>query len=167
MDLDGILWKGKNYLEVKEIWKYYTSYCYLPKLVDYNVLETSIREGLTSRNYFAIADGVSSGKFINLRWESDFLTFRSVFSHPYQETNRRRGTQDICTRNNRNTYSRNSPSGDTADSRYIYRTIFWFRIYQSKISECKCLFLLSLKEAGQRKTRKRCKQDLRRDSAAT
>ena len=75
MDLDGILWKGKNYLEVKEIWKYYTSYCYLPKLVDYNVLETSIREGLTSRNYFAIADGVSSGKFINLRWESDFLTF--------------------------------------------------------------------------------------------
>ena len=75
MDLDGILWKGKDYLEVKEIWKYYTSYCYLPKLVDYNVLETSIREGLTSRNYFAIADGISSGKFINLRWESDFLTF--------------------------------------------------------------------------------------------
>lgn len=75
MDLDGILWKGKDYLEVKEIWKYYTSYCYLPKLVDYNVLETSIREGLTSKNYFAIADGISSGKFITLRWESDFLTF--------------------------------------------------------------------------------------------
>ena len=75
MDLDGILWKGKNHLEIKEIWKYYTSYCYLPKLVDYNVLETSIREGLASRNYFAIADGISSGKFINLRWESDFLTF--------------------------------------------------------------------------------------------
>ena len=26
-------------------------------------------------NYFAIADGISSGKFINLRGESDFLTF--------------------------------------------------------------------------------------------
>lgn len=76
MDLDSLLWKDKDYISVKDIWRSYTSYCYMPKLLDYGVLENAINAGLGSTDYFAVADGIDSSKeFINLRWDGNCFFF--------------------------------------------------------------------------------------------
>ena len=74
-ELDNILWKNSNDITVKELWKCFTSYCYLPRLIDYGVLQGAICSGISSKGFFAIADGKdSSGKYINLRWEVNLFT---------------------------------------------------------------------------------------------
>ena len=76
MDLDNILWKDRDYISVKDIWKCYTSYCYLPKLLDYSVLGNAISAGLDSTDYFAVADGISaSNELINLRWDGNDIFY--------------------------------------------------------------------------------------------
>ncbi len=76
MDLDALLWKDRDYITVKDIWRSYTSYCYMPKLLEYSVLCSAITTGLESTKYFAIADGMDSSKeFINLRWNGSFFSF--------------------------------------------------------------------------------------------
>lgn len=55
MTLDDYLWKNSDHLSVSQLWEYLAQYCYLPRLSDYNVLETAIREGATSEEFFAIA----------------------------------------------------------------------------------------------------------------
>lgn len=74
-ELDNILWKNSDDIVVKDLWKCFTSYCYLPRLIDYGVLQAAISSGVSSDGFFAIADGKdSAGKYINLRWETSLFT---------------------------------------------------------------------------------------------
>ena len=74
-ELDNILWKNADDIVVKDLWKCFTSYCYLPRLIDYGVLQAAISSGVSSDGFFAIADGKdSAGKYINLRWETSLFT---------------------------------------------------------------------------------------------
>ena len=75
IDLQNYIWKNTDHVEIKELWKYYTSYCYLTRLMNYSVLEEAIMDALRSHAYFAIADGIApDGKYVNLRWEADSIT---------------------------------------------------------------------------------------------
>lgn len=85
MELDNHLWKEKDALSVKELWAMLCSYCYLPRLADFSVLEQTIRNGVAGEA-FALAAGQKGGEFQNLRfgtsvgtiYPSDLLVKSSV-----------------------------------------------------------------------------------------
>lgn len=66
MELDRVLWKDSDHIQVKQLWEYLCSYCYLPRLSGYGVLEDAIKRGLGSREYFGIAAGFSDGRYMEL-----------------------------------------------------------------------------------------------------
>lgn len=68
MELDNVLWKESESINIRKLWDYLCTYCYLPRLASYNVLEDAIREGLNSTEYFAIAAGRSDERFIDLKY---------------------------------------------------------------------------------------------------
>ena len=58
MQLDDLLWKDRDDIQIKKLWEYLTTYCYLPRLANYHVLEETILKGLASGEYFAPKDKV-------------------------------------------------------------------------------------------------------------
>lgn len=68
MELDNVLWKESESITVKKLWDYLCTYCYLPRLANYTVLEEAIRAGLNSTEYFAIAAGRNDERFIDLKY---------------------------------------------------------------------------------------------------
>lgn len=69
MELDRYLWKDKEHVTVDGLWKQLCAYCYLPRLMSFDVLEGAIRQGMDSSEFFGIADGASSqedGSYVNL-----------------------------------------------------------------------------------------------------
>lgn len=66
MELDRVLWKDSDHIQVKQLWEYLCSYCYLPRLSGYSVLEDAIKRGLGSKEYFGIAAGFSDGRYMEL-----------------------------------------------------------------------------------------------------
>lgn len=67
MQLDNLLWQGRNEINVGELWKLLCTYCYLPRLASFDVLQTSIQNGVNSDDYFAYADSVSDGRYVALK----------------------------------------------------------------------------------------------------
>ena len=68
MDLDKFLWKDAAHLEIKQLWEYLTSYCYLPRLTDFDVLTRTITAAVATDEYFGLADGFSDGRYVALRF---------------------------------------------------------------------------------------------------
>ena len=69
MELDNILWKAEeDSIAVRKLWEYLSTYCYLPRLAGYDVLEECIREGVNSTEYFAYAAGVTEDRLIDLKY---------------------------------------------------------------------------------------------------
>ena len=66
MELDRVLWRESDHIQIKQLWEYLCSYCYLPRLSGYSVLEDAIRRGLGSREYFGLAAGFSDGRYMEL-----------------------------------------------------------------------------------------------------
>ncbi|MFQ9491665.1 MAG: hypothetical protein ACLR0N_12610 [Bilophila wadsworthia] len=62
MELDDLLWRGTAKLQVKQLWEYLCTYCYLPRLADYGVLQEAIERGLPFDEYFAYAAGGSNAE---------------------------------------------------------------------------------------------------------
>lgn len=81
MELAKVLWKDKNDIQIKQLRNYLCTYCYLPRLSDYSVLEEAIKRGLGSTEYFAIAAGIGDNRYLDLTLgqtpafinQSDFL----------------------------------------------------------------------------------------------
>ena len=67
MDLDKWLWKDRDAIEIKQLWGYLTSYCYLPRLRDVNVLLDTIRKGVMEADGFAIAETFDGSRYTNLK----------------------------------------------------------------------------------------------------
>jgi uncharacterized protein len=62
MELDRFIWgEGKGWtVGVKQLWEYLAQYCYLPRLMDQEVLATAVRQGVRRADApFAYATGVS------------------------------------------------------------------------------------------------------------
>jgi len=68
MELDNVLWKDTDTIAVRKLWEYLCTYCYLPRLAGYAVLEECINEGLNSTEYFAYAAGVTEDRLIDLKY---------------------------------------------------------------------------------------------------
>lgn len=60
-ELDQYLWKeGQPHVNVKQLWEYLATYPYLPRLRDKEVLLSTIRAGVMTRDFFGYATGVKS-----------------------------------------------------------------------------------------------------------
>ena len=68
MQLDDLLWQDRNEINVGELWKLLCTYCYLPRLASFDVLQTAIQNGVNSDDYFAYADGFTEGKYLALKY---------------------------------------------------------------------------------------------------
>ena len=66
MELDRVLWRDSDHIQVKQLWEYLCQYCYLPRLSDYSVLENAIVRGLGSKEFFGIAAAFSEGRYVDL-----------------------------------------------------------------------------------------------------
>lgn len=68
-ELDKCLWNEKQHISVKQLWVYFASYPYLPRLRDSQVLIDCIREGLRSRDFFGYASNIdSNNKYLGLEF---------------------------------------------------------------------------------------------------
>lgn len=73
MELDNLLWKEDNHIQVKKLWEYLTTYCYLPRLANFSVLEATIRAGVASDEAFAIASGINGERYTDLKYNTTVL----------------------------------------------------------------------------------------------
>ena len=69
-ELDGLLWKESPDIPVKQLWNSLTQYCYLPRLADYSVLTETIKRGLCSKDFFALASDKQNNKYIGLKFDT-------------------------------------------------------------------------------------------------
>ena len=77
MELDDLLWKDSDSISVKKLWDYLCTYCYLPRLSGYDVLENTICQGCTSDEFFGIAAAYKDGRYIDLKWNQSILGFNT------------------------------------------------------------------------------------------
>lgn len=68
MELDNILWRDSDHIGIKKLWEYLCTYCYLPRLANYEVLEETIKAGVQSTEYFALAAGVTDSRYLDLKY---------------------------------------------------------------------------------------------------
>lgn len=120
MSLDDLLWRDANDIQVKKLWEYLSTYCYLPRLSSYTVLEEAICQGLASEEYFGIAAAYSpeKGRYVDLKFnqtvfginQSDLLVKPGVaFDQKRKEEKEREAA-------NGNTGSGNNAGGQTENS---------------------------------------------------
>lgn len=64
--LDQWLWRDADAIEVRQLWSQLCSYCYLPRLTSFAVLEQAIREGSSSGEFFGIAAGREGERYFDL-----------------------------------------------------------------------------------------------------
>lgn len=67
MNLDELLWKDSDDIAIKKLWEYLCTYCYLPRLANYSVLEDAIAKGVRSTEYFGIAAGYTGERYLDLK----------------------------------------------------------------------------------------------------
>lgn len=74
MSLDELLWKESNDIQIKKLWEYLSTYCYLPRLASYSVLEDAILRGVASDEYFALAGAYSKDRYVDLKYNKSVLS---------------------------------------------------------------------------------------------
>jgi len=80
MELDNLLWRDDNHIQVKKLWEYLTTYCYLPRLANFSVLEATIRAGVAGDESFAIASSMNGDRYVELRYNT---TIADVYQSDY------------------------------------------------------------------------------------
>ncbi|MDP2815302.1 MAG: DUF499 domain-containing protein [Rectinemataceae bacterium] len=71
LELDRYLWKEKDSIDVKQLWDYMTTYLYLSRLSNVDVLTAAIQDGIKTKEYFAYAAGKdATGKYLGLNWQT-------------------------------------------------------------------------------------------------
>lgn len=83
-DVARYIWKDSDDIEIKRLWELLCTYCYLPRIVSFGVLEAAIRGGI-ERKYFALAHGKNGGDYEGVRLDApssvemtDYLVRREV-----------------------------------------------------------------------------------------
>lgn len=75
MTLDDILWRDSDNIPVKKLWEYLSTYCYLPRLASFSVLEETICQGVASDEYFGIAAAYANDRYVDLKWNQSIFGF--------------------------------------------------------------------------------------------
>ena len=73
MELDNLLWKDSDDIEIKTLWENLCTYCYLPRVLNFGVLSSAIKAGMSEGKYFALASGKSGGKYEGLRLDAPVI----------------------------------------------------------------------------------------------
>ena len=73
LELDNLLWKDQKYLSIKKLWDFLCTYCYLPRIKNYEVLEETIKRGVNSSEFFAYAADVTDDRFVDLKYNQPLL----------------------------------------------------------------------------------------------
>lgn len=73
MELDNLLWREEDHIQVKKLWEYLTTYCYLPRLANFSVLEATIRAGVAGDDSFALASSINGDRYSELKYNSTVL----------------------------------------------------------------------------------------------
>ena len=68
MTLDDLLWRDTDHIQIKKLWEYLSTYCYLPRLSSFSVLEEAIYQGLASDEYFGLAAMYANDRYVDLKW---------------------------------------------------------------------------------------------------
>ncbi|MDR1030903.1 MAG: DUF499 domain-containing protein, partial [Treponema sp.] len=68
MELNNVLWCETNNIQIKKLWEYLCTYCYLPRLANEAVLENTVLAGLDSPEYFAFAAGFDGKRYLGLKF---------------------------------------------------------------------------------------------------
>ena len=76
--LDDLLWKDSENIPVKKLWEQLCTYCYLPRLANYSVLQATICQGCASNEYFGIAAAYNGGRYVDLKWNQPVLSFNDT-----------------------------------------------------------------------------------------
>lgn len=80
MELDNVLWSNSNHIQIKALWDYLCTYCYLPRLANEDVLLNAISSGLGSYEYFAYASGFDGTRYLDLKYgQSVGMVERSAY----------------------------------------------------------------------------------------
>jgi hypothetical protein len=59
-ELDKYLWKeGQPHVGVKQLWEYFATYCYLPRLRDQGVLLEAVKAGVRTKDFFGYATSIA------------------------------------------------------------------------------------------------------------
>jgi hypothetical protein len=67
MELDKWLWKDRSHISIKELWDYLSTYLYLSRLRNSDVLMNTIREGVKTKDYFGYATSIDEkGNYLGL-----------------------------------------------------------------------------------------------------
>lgn len=82
MAMDSYIWKDRDYFQIKDLWKCFCSYCYLPRLTSQRVFDDAVVDGLRGKDYFALADGFLDDKYVNLRFDSFGLKDSDILVKP-------------------------------------------------------------------------------------
>lgn len=61
-------WDGEDHIPTSQLWEYLTQYLYLPRLKNRDVLETTIRDGIESGEYFGYATSISEDRYEGLKF---------------------------------------------------------------------------------------------------
>jgi len=119
MELDKLLWKENNDIQIKKLWEFLCTYCYLPRLTNMAVLENTIRTGVNSKEFFAYASAFDSNRYIDLKFNqsidivepSAFLVKVGIAKNQLDEEAKQREMQANQTAGN----SSSSDSGQISD----------------------------------------------------
>ncbi len=68
MELDELLWKGVDHIQVEKLWRDLTTYCYLPRLSSFDVLQSAILDGVTTGEW-ALASSFNETLYSNIRYK--------------------------------------------------------------------------------------------------
>lgn len=78
MTLDDLLWRDADHIQIKKLWEYLSTYCYLPRLSSFAVLEEAIYQGLASDEYFGLAAAYSNDRYVDLKWNQSVFSVNST-----------------------------------------------------------------------------------------
>ena len=73
MTLDDLLWRDANHIQIKKLWEYLSTYCYLPRLSSVSVLEEAIYQGLISDEFFGCAAAFANNRYVDLKWNKPVM----------------------------------------------------------------------------------------------
>ncbi|MCL2643280.1 MAG: DUF499 domain-containing protein [Candidatus Bathyarchaeota archaeon] len=128
MALNDILWRNSNHITLKQLWEHLCTYCYLPRLTNEKVLEDTIRRGVNSTEYFALAADFDGTRYIDLKFNqqiniiepSDCLVKVNIAQKQLAEEATRQQAEMIDqTRNNTNTYTPLRTDPTTTTTNYL------------------------------------------------
>lgn len=130
MELGALLWKENPHIRIRQLWDWLCSYCYLPRLASFGVLQKTIQDALSpqkagetaedysARKVFGYAQDVANNDYIGLCLDSTtaigmdgYLVKLDVAQHKLEERQSANGSGGADRSNNADTIDSSDSSG--------------------------------------------------------